>query len=129
MVTLSSSSSSSSSVLLSDQIKTLDMSLPTYGEVANAKASVETVKSLAEDPPARSISNEGGGGGRGERKSSSVAASEKAAKKKDAAEAKQRAREAFEKENIAGKAVDVVDMSIPSYDQSTTKSERSIFSL
>lgn len=120
------SSSSSSSVVVSDQIKTLDMSLPSYGEVADAKASVGTVKSLAEELPARSSGNEGGG--RSERKSSS-GASEKAAKKKEAAEAKQRAREAFEKENIAGKAVDVVDMSIPSYDQSVTKSEKGMFSL
>lgn len=117
---------SAPTMVLSEQIKTLDMSLPSYSEVADAKASVETVKSLAEDPPARNSASEGGG--RGERKSSG-AVSEKAAKKKEEALAKQKAREAFERENTKGKAVDVVDMSVPSYDQSTTQSQRSSFSL
>ena len=118
---------SAPTMVLSEQIKTLDMSLPSYNDVADAKASVETVKSLAaEDPPARSSASEGG---RSERKSSSGAVSEKAAKKKEEALAKQKAREAFERENIKGKAVDVVDMSVPNYDQSTTQSQKSRFSL
>jgi hypothetical protein len=37
---------SSSSIYVADQIKTLDMSLPSYDEVKSFKASVENVKSL-----------------------------------------------------------------------------------
>lgn len=38
---------SSSSIYVADQIKTLDMSLPSYDEVKSFKASVENVKSLS----------------------------------------------------------------------------------
>lgn len=108
------------------------MSLPSYGDISDSKASVETVKSLSvqEAPkPTRSI-----GGGSGDRKSGmagsySSGGGEKAAKKKEAAEAKAKAREAFEKEKMSGKGVEIVDMSIPSYDQSTAQSQRGSFSL
>lgn len=110
--------SPSSSILLSEQIKSMDMSLPSYGDISDAKAS--SVDSLFVDPVDEARA------GRGEKNT------DKVDKKKEAAAAKAKARENFEKEmydNIGGKAVDVVDMSIPSYDQSTSQSQRSGFSL
>jgi len=115
-------------MVLSEQIRTLDMSMPTYGDVSDAKASVENVKGLAEEykQPALSSSSSGGGG---RYISSSEKAQEKAAKKREAAEAKARARAEFERENLGGKAVETVDLSAPSYDASTVQSPKSAFSL
>ena len=112
----------SSSVVISDALKTLDMSLPSYDDISDATASVETVKSLYVEP----TQEEGGFLGGGPKR---MSGSEKASKKKEAAAAKQKAREAFEKENFAGSKVEVVDMSVPNYDQSTAQKQKSAFSL
>lgn len=51
----------SSSVEVAETIKTLDMSLPSYGDVKDAKASIENVKSLE----AKSAGGSGGGSSAG----------------------------------------------------------------
>ena len=98
------------------------MSLPSYTDVSDAKATVETVKSLSVEAPKGSSGIVGG-----TKKQS--APSEMTSKKKEAAAAKQRAREAFEQENMGGKRVETVALSVPSYSESTSKQERSFFSL
>mmetsp|Transcript_29875 Transcript_29875/g.82022 ORF Transcript_29875/g.82022 Transcript_29875/m.82022 type:complete len:156 (-) Transcript_29875:86-553(-) len=49
-VSASTLENGSSSMLVADAIKTLDMSLPTYGDISSSKASVDNVKSLSVDP-------------------------------------------------------------------------------
>ena len=95
------------------------MSLPTYDDVADAGASVETVEGLSVDVTIKAD--------RGGRKKESEP-SEKVIKKKEAAAAKQRAREEFE-ETLGGKKVETVDFSAPSYGDSTSQQQRSGFSL
>ena len=100
-------------------IKTLDMSLPSYGQVSDATATVETVKGLAlEVDKVRGPGTD----------TRAQEASKKAKKKQEAAEEKARARAEFEQEKAA-RAVEVVDVSIPNYDESTSQSKKSAFSL
>ena len=70
---------SSSSIEIAEEIKQLDMSLPSYGDIKDSKASVATVKSL-------SVDNKGKGVGLISKKRSYPAADEpaKAEPKKDA---------------------------------------------
>ena len=90
------------------------MTLPSYDDVSDAKASVETVQGLATEPKKETGGNIGG-------KKKESGPSEKAIKKKEAALAKQKAREEFERENLGGKKVETVDMNLPSYGESTAK--------
>lgn len=86
-------------LLLSDSIKTMDMSMPSYGSLSDAKASVENVKDLTVDP---SKEKSNGVPQRGGKKSagSYAAGPTKADKKKAELEQKRLAREQFERENI-----------------------------
>jgi len=88
----------SSSLLISEAIKTLDMSMPSYDAVKGAEASVENVQGLAVEP-VKKAPEPVTSAGKPERKPDSAAA-EKAAKKKAEAEAKAAARAAFERENL-----------------------------
>ena len=103
---------------MSETIKVLDLSLPSYDAVKGAQASVETVEGLALEPE-REV-----GGGRSQKNDD-----DKQSKKKEAAAAKAKAREDFEKESLGGKAVKVVEFGLPKYDESTSQSQRSAFSL
>lgn len=111
------------SLLVAETIKTLDMGLPSYDDVSDAKASVETVNSLSVEP---SKSDSGGGS---KRAKSSASKEEKINAKKEAQAAKQKAREEFEKEKLGGIKVETVDFSVPSYGDSTAQQQRSAFSL
>lgn len=51
------------SFLVADSIKTLDMSLPTYNDISNAKASVTTVKGLAVTPTSQNARTSSGSSG------------------------------------------------------------------
>jgi hypothetical protein len=107
-------------LLVSETIKVLDLSLPSYDAVKDAQASVETVKGLALEPEKEV-------GGTASRKRTSTGDDDKASKKKEAAAAKAKAREEIEKDSFEG--VEIVDVGLPKYEESTGRSQRSAFSL
>jgi hypothetical protein len=116
----------------------MDMSMPTsYGSLSDSKASAENVKDLTIDiskqkqnssvDPMRTSGNNSSGAKK--MAGSYSAGPTKADKKKAENDVKKAAREKFEKENLGGKKVDVVDFSAPSYDSSTSQKSRGAFSL
>jgi len=120
---------------LSEAIKTLDFSLPSYDAIANSKASVETVDGLAEkyaqpETP-RGMSRkpkpepkESSGGN----PLSAVLPSMKKSNVKKPKTAKPASREATEKEDTDSVGVETMDLTLPSYSFSSGK-EKSIFAI
>jgi hypothetical protein len=109
---------------VSETIKVLDLSLPSYDAVKGSQASVETVEGLSAELK-KEVS------GAASQKRTVVADSgndDKASKKKEAAAAKAKAREEFEEETFGGKAVKIVDLALPKYEESTSQSRKSSFS-
>lgn len=96
-------------MLLSDAIKTMDMSMPSsYSALSDTKASVGNVKDLTVDASkgkSSSSDNRSSSGGSKRMAGSYAAGPTKADKKKAELEAKKAAREQFEKENIRGSSV------------------------
>eukprot|EP00543_Licmophora_paradoxa_P008792 CAMPEP_0202458572 /NCGR_PEP_ID=MMETSP1360-20130828/26462_1 /ASSEMBLY_ACC=CAM_ASM_000848 /TAXON_ID=515479 /ORGANISM="Licmophora paradoxa, Strain CCMP2313" /LENGTH=191 /DNA_ID=CAMNT_0049079177 /DNA_START=202 /DNA_END=777 /DNA_ORIENTATION=+ len=148
----------SSSLNLAAEIKTLDFSLPSYDDLSDAKASVENVEGLAVEPlkentppdvvtksknktkqPKEAKKKSSGGGGpdlsgilpsvgKQSAEDRKKAQTERAAIKAAAAAAAKEERE----QKAAAASVDnikTVDMSLPSYSDSTFAKDKSVFSL
>lgn len=92
----------SSSHLVADSIKTLDMSLPSYGEIKSSKASVENVASLS--VPA----SQGGGTG--------IAASRKRTSNKKAGVVVNKMLPSMAKQSAEAKKKAAEEAKVPGYD-------------
>lgn len=120
---------------LSEAIKTLDFSLPSYDAIASSKASVETVEGLAEKYAApetprgmprkpKPVAKESSG----DNPLSAVLPSMKKSNVKKPKAAKPASQEATEKEDTDSVGVETMDLTLPSYSFSSGK-EKSIFAL
>ena len=99
--------------MVATEIKILDMSLPKYGDISTPKADLEVLKL---DPPKSApgiIVN----------KKDSTTKSNRSSKKKE----RQVQKEKVDDENDKGPTLKIVDMSLPSYDESTVGKGKEAF--
>jgi hypothetical protein len=124
-------------MILSDAIKTLDLSLPSYDSISSSKASVNTVESLAEQyvpekeavtgmsrKKAKEPKTSSGGNPLGSVLPSMNKGNTKTPRTKPAAAPKSAPKEKEDK----GPVIETMDLSLPSYDVGVTK-EKNIFSI
>ena len=127
----------SSSMYLSEEIKTLDMSLPSYDKASSLKADEQALgveippEPVRKKAPAKKKSEAGSGGGDSPLASvlpsmNKSGPSKKAAKpKKEIAEKPKKAKP----EPAPKVEFETMDLGLPSYSDSTEKKEKSVFSL
>lgn len=125
------------SMTISDEIKTLDFSLPSYDSIANSKASVNTVEGLAEqyvpknDQPvvsSRKKSKEPKPAGGGNPMGSLLPSMNKSTTKTPKAKPAPAVRAAPKEKEEKPLGIETMDLSLPSYDAGSSK-EKSIFSI
>jgi len=124
----------SSSIQLSEEIKVLDMSLPSYGSISAPKSGQEAIKGVEVDPNKPSTSTSASTSVLPTKKKGGGAISlysSGSSKKKETKKAVASSAPAAPKEEKqeSGPAVITVDMSMPSYGDTTAKKEKSVFAL
>lgn len=125
----------SSSVQLSAEIKTMDMSLPSYGSISDAKNTKESLSTLViEQPEVTSnvkskAAPKKGEPMKGPSMSSFLPSLDKKGPKEKAVAQKSKSTEAKEEKTIAGAKVEIVDMNLPTYSGASDTKSTSPFAL
>mmetsp|Transcript_11050 Transcript_11050/g.31491 ORF Transcript_11050/g.31491 Transcript_11050/m.31491 type:complete len:200 (+) Transcript_11050:84-683(+) len=124
-----------SSMTLSDAIKTLDFSLPSYDAISSSKASVDTVEGLAEQyvqeavtVPSRKKTKEPKASSGGNPMGSLLPSMNKGTAKTPRAKPAPAPKPAPKEKEEKGPIIETMDLSLPSYDAGATR-EKSIFSI
>jgi len=121
------SSSISSSISLSEEVKLLDMSLPSYGSISDPKAKQEAIKGVEPESDKKASS----GIISSKKKAGGILASTSSSKSKPPK--KEKPKVAVDNDDVQEKKeqskIATVDMSMPSYSDNVTAKEKSVFAL
>ena len=123
---------------VSDEIKTLDFSLPSYDNISSSKASVENVDGLAQEykpsqatkaPRAKKEKKPDGAPGSNPMAKVLPSMSKGPANKPKAAKSAPASRPPPKEKEERGPVVETMDLSLPSSSGSTAGREKSVFSI